>query len=158
MKFHHPQQGKHLYVILFQKAFSREENSCTNALFVTPSGMIKYDLCVFRVEGINILNLISSFYLLNQDVKCCSFCWFEFEFFFLILECEWYSKYLLGIFRVPKLMFHAVSWWIALKLWKNPAAPMQFSSQENKKALPVFGGGEIPSWLQNKGFLIPKIC
>lgn len=67
-----------------------------------------------------------------------------------------------GEYLVFQSRYYTESSQLALKLWTNPAAPMQLSSQENKKARRVFSGGENPSWLQisglhySQGTVIPR--
>lgn len=65
MKFQHPQQGKCPCLVLFQKGFGREESSCTNALFAAPPRMVKYNLDVCRVQGINFLMSFCLFIILT---------------------------------------------------------------------------------------------
>lgn len=60
-----------------------------------------------------------------------------------------------GEYLVFQSRYYTESSQIALKLRTNPAAPMQLSSQENKKAWQVFGGEENPSWLQISGLPYP---
>lgn len=56
-----------------------------------------------------------------------------------------------GEYSVFQSRYYTESSQIALKLWTNPAAPMQLSTQENKTAQHIFGGGENPPWLQISG-------
>lgn len=60
-----------------------------------------------------------------------------------------------GEYLVFQSRYYTESSQIAFKLWTNPATPMQLSSQENKKARQVFGGGENP-WLQISGLPYSK--